>query len=188
VEQWADLDDDVEGELVDGALEEEETPSILHEEIVAWLLMTLRLWVASRGGAAFGSELKLALGPRRGRKADVSMYLPGQPLPGRGGAATRRPPSIVVEVFSPRPRDMRRDVIDKKKDYAAFGVRYYWLVDPQARTFEVLELGSDGRYTVALSAADGAQPIPGCEGLVANLDDLWAAVDRLPETEPGEDA
>jgi Uma2 family endonuclease len=187
VKQWADLDEDVEGELVDGELVEEEMPSVLHEAIAAWLLRMLSLWVHPRGGFAFGAELKLVVSKRRGRKADVSAYLPGQPLPGRSAGATRRPPSIVVEVVSQRPRDVRRDVIDKKKEYAVFGVPYYWLVDPQVRTFEVLELGPDGRYTVALSAAEGAQPIPGCEGLVVDLDDLWSTADRLPEAEPDEE-
>jgi Uma2 family endonuclease len=162
-------------------------PSALHEAIGAWLLGALRFWVHPRGGVAFGAELKLAVGKRRGRKADTSAYLPGRPLPGRSAGATRRAPSIVVEVVSTRPRDVRRDVVDKKKDYAAFGVPYYWLVDPHARTFEVLELGADGRYTVALSAADGAQVVPGCEGLVLDLDDLWATGDRLPQVEPEEE-
>lgn len=187
LEQWADLDEDVDGELVDGALVEEETPSALHEAIAACLLMLLRVWVAPRGGVAFGAELKLAVSKRRGRKADASAYLPGRPLPGRNAGATRRPPSVVVEVVSPRPRDVRRDVVDKKKEYAVFGVTYYWLVDPQARTFEVLELGSDGRYTVALSAADGAHAIPDCDGLVIDLDEVWAAGDKLPEAEPEEE-
>jgi Uma2 family endonuclease len=187
LEQWADLDENVEGELVDGELVEEETPSVLHEAIAMWLSRMLGGWVHARGGFAFGAELKLAVSKRRGRKADVSAYLPGRPLPGRTVGATRRAPSIVVEIVSPRPRDVRRDVVDKKKEYAAFGVPYYWLVDPQARTFEVLELGADGRYTVALSAADGSHAIPGCEGLVLDLDDLWASGDRLPEAEPEEE-
>lgn len=186
VKEWADLDEDVDGELVDGELVEEESPSAHHEAIAGWLLSVLCPWAHSRGGVAFGSELKLALGARRGRKCDVSAYLPDRPLPGRNLGATRRPPTLVIEVVSPRPRDVRRDVVDKKKDYAAFRVPYYWLVDPQARTLEVLELGADGRYTVALSAAEGAHAVPGCEGLVVDLDELWAAGDRLPEGEPEE--
>ncbi|MFO0761348.1 MAG: Uma2 family endonuclease [Byssovorax sp.] len=187
VAQWAALDEDIEGELVDGALVEEERSSALHALISGWLFGALRLWVHPRGGIAFGAELKLAVSAARGRKADVSAYLPGRPFPGRSAGATRRAPSIVVEVVSPRPRDVRRDVVEKKKEYAAFRVPYYWLVDPQARTFEVLELGADGRYTVALSAAEGAHMIPGCEGLMIDLDELWAAGDRLPEREPDEE-
>jgi hypothetical protein len=41
LEEWADLDEDVDGELVDGVLQEEETPSFLHEIIVTWLIAAL---------------------------------------------------------------------------------------------------------------------------------------------------
>ncbi len=47
----------------------------------------------------------------------------------------------------------------------------------------MLELGADGRYTVALTAAEGSHPIPGCEGLTVDLDELWTVGDRLPELE-----
>lgn len=120
---------------------------------------------------------------RRGRKPDVSVYLPDRALPGRSKSATRRAPSIVIEVLSPRPRDVRRDVVDKKGDYAAFGVSYYWLVDPEAHTIAIFELGADGRYTVALSAAEGTHAIPGCAGLSLDLNALWASGDTLPDDE-----
>jgi Uma2 family endonuclease len=136
-----------------------------------------------RRGWAFGSELKLEVSRGRGRKADVSAYLEGRALPGRDRGATSRPPSIVVEVLSSAPRDVRRDVVDKKREYAAFGVQAYWLVDPRARTLEVLELAPDGRYVVALSAADGIQIIPGCDGLALDLDALWARGEGLPDDE-----
>jgi hypothetical protein len=42
------------------------------------------------------------------------------------------------------------------------------------------ELGPDGRYVRACSATEGAvQHVPGCDGLVVDLDALWAEVDRL---------
>lgn len=114
------------------------------------------------------------------------MYLPHVPLPGRRAGATRRPPSIVVEVLSPRPRDVRRDTVDKLRDHAAFGVSYYWLVDPLARTLEVRQLDPAGRHVTLLSAAEGAHPAPGCEGLTLDLDALWADIDRLPDEDEGD--
>lgn len=185
LDEWADLDEDAEGELVDGRLEEEEMPTWLHEAIVRWLVRTLDCWAAPLGGQVFGSEAKLRVSAHRGRKPDACMSLSGRPLPARNGSSTSRPPSVVIEVLSPRPRDIRRDIVDKKRDYAAFGVPFYWIVDPQAYTFEVYELAVDGRYVVALSAAEGAHPIPGCAGLTLGLDALWATADALPAGDEG---
>ena len=80
---WAALPEDDEGELVDGQLVEEEVSELNHESIVAWLLVVLWSWAVPRGGFVFGSEIKLAVRPRRGRKPDLSVYLPGGPIPRR---------------------------------------------------------------------------------------------------------
>jgi Uma2 family endonuclease len=184
--EWLDLPEDEPGELVDGRLEEEEVPDFVHEALVALLVHLFGGWVFPRGGMVGGSEVKLVLGERQGRKPDLVVYLPASPLPpGRG--PVRVPPDIAVEVVSPRPRDIRRDRVDKLTDYAAFGIRFYWLLDPELRALEILELGADGRYVHALGATAGAlAAIPGCEGLIVDLDALWAAVDRLtgPPAEP----
>ncbi len=176
--EWAALSEDEEGELVDGRLVEEEVPEANHESIVAWLLVLMWGWVVPRGGFVFGSDLKLAVRPRRGRKPDLSVYLPGGPIPRRRGVV-REPPSIIVEVISASPRDVRRDRIEKPDEYAALGVRFYWLVDPAARTLEIFELGTDGRYARAVGASEGAIDVPGCPELRLDLDALWAEVDRL---------
>jgi Uma2 family endonuclease len=185
LEEWAALAEDEAGELVDGLLVEEEVPETAHESIVAWLLVTLWSWAVPRGGFVFGSDLKLAVRPRRGRKPDLSVFLPGAPAPKRG-TLVRIPPGIVVEVISSSPRDARRDRIEKPDEYAAFGVRFYWLVDPTARSLEIFELGTDGRYIRARAAVAGAVEVPGCADLSLDLDALWREVDRLgPEDEPG---
>jgi Uma2 family endonuclease len=176
LEEWADLDDDVEGELVDGALEEEEIPSFLHEIVVSWLNAVLRRWVRRRGGQVAGSETKLAVGARRGRKPDLSVYLQGR-LPGVDDALVRVTPHLVIEVASPRPRDARRDRVDKLRDYARAGIRYYWIMDPRLRSLEIFELTDRGPYALAVTANEGRVRVPGCAGLVVDLDALWKEVD-----------
>ncbi|MBX3272154.1 MAG: Uma2 family endonuclease [Sandaracinaceae bacterium] len=183
LDDWAALDEDVAGELVDGRLEEEELPTWTHELVVSWLIGLLRGWVVPRGGFALGSETKLAISPGRGRKPDVVVFFGGRALPPRRASIGSVPPDLVVEVVTARPRDARRDRVEKKPDYARLGVGQYWLLDPEARTLEVLALGADARFVEVLAAAEGAHAVPGCEGLVVDLDDLWAELDRWPDDE-----
>jgi Uma2 family endonuclease len=185
LEEWADLPEDDEGELVDGILVEEEMGGLAHESVVGWIIEVLRVWIAGRGGRVAASELKIAVTATRGRKPDVVAWLPGHgPLPRRG--LIRRPPDLLVEVLSSRPRDHRRDRVEKAAEYAAFGVRWYWLVDPDACTVEILERGTDGRYVQALVAGGGRiENVPGCDGLVLDLDALWAELEGLVD-EPDE--
>ena len=84
-----------------------------------------------------------------------------------------------MEVISSSARDVRRDRIEKMEDYAAFGVRFYWLIDTDDRTFEIFELQAGGRYLRVLGASEGAVDAPGCEGLRLDLDALWAEIERL---------
>jgi Uma2 family endonuclease len=86
------------------------------------------------------------------------------------------PCDIAVEVITPTPRDTRRDRIDKAHEYARFGVRWYWLVDPAMGTLEIFELGTRGRYELAAAASAGRVRVPGCRGLVLDLDALWRKV------------
>ncbi len=183
LEEWADLPEDEPGELVDGILVEEEMGGFSHEIVVAWVIGTLRSWLGARGGVVAASGLKLAVSATHGRMADVAAWLPGhRPLPRT--ALVRKPPDLLVEVLSSRPRDHRRDRIEKATEYAAFGVRWYWLLDPDAGTLEILERGADGRYVRALAATDGRiAVVPGCDALVLDLDDLWAQLAGLVDDE-----
>jgi Uma2 family endonuclease len=176
LDEWADLPEDEAGELVDGVLIEEEDVGALHESIVIWLGAVLRAWLGARG-RILASDAKFAVSDRRGRKPDLTVYFTRRKLPAH--AVIRTAPDVAIEIISPRPEDRRRDRFEKLSEYAAFGVRYYWLVDPEVRTLEVLERDARGAYTIVLSAADGQVAIPGCEGLVIDLDALWAEIDDL---------
>ncbi len=177
LEEWASLPEDEPGELIDGELAEEEVADWDHEDVVAWVMLLLGTWVMAHGGRIYGSDGKYAVRPGRGRKADVSAFFAGTPLPPPRGPSTT-PPDIIVEVISSDPRDARRDRIDKAQEYAAFGARFYWLIDPDDRTFEIFELQAGAHYLRVRAASEGAIDVPGCEGLRLDLDALWAYVDR----------
>ncbi len=176
--EWGELPDDVAGEWVDGVLEEEELTTEVHDGIAGLLFAVLFGYFRPRGGFVFLPDRKYAVSRGRGRKPDVSVFFPGRKgLTGRA-RLTPVPPDIAVEVITPTPRDQRRDRVDKRRDYARFGVRWYWLVDPSARTVEILELGPKG-YTHVADGDSGRLRVPGCRGLVIDLDDLWREAERL---------
>jgi Uma2 family endonuclease len=55
---------------------------------------------------------------------------------------TQGPPDLVIEILSPGTR--KRDERIKRDRYALFGVREYWIVDPELETIKVMKLGADG--------------------------------------------
>lgn len=178
LESWGALPEDQPGELVDGRLQEEEVPTRIHEAALMWLLFALRAWGRPRGAKVYGSELKLAITDRRGRKPDGSVFLKGTPRSDARAPVQLLPPDVAIEIVSASPRDARRDRIEKPDDYAHAGVRFYWIVDPELRSFEVWERGADGRHTRALSATGGRVEPPGLDELVLDLDDLWSELDE----------
>lgn len=178
-EQWITLDEEVGGELVDGVLVEEEMTDWQHDAVLMWLAWALGGWLHQHGGHIAGSEAKYLLRPGRGRKPDLSIFLPeSRPPPRRG--AVRRAADVMIEIVTPTPRDERRDRIEKMDEYAAFGVRWYWIVDPELRLFEIYELLESGTYARVRGAAEGRLgDVPGFPGLELDLDAMWARVDAL---------
>jgi Uma2 family endonuclease len=177
IDDWAALDEDDSRELVDGALEEAEVPSVLHEIIVTWLQLLLGPYFRGRGGTTLGA-VKLAIQPRRGRIPDLACYHAGKPLPLEGVVTV--PPDVVIEVVSSRPEDERRDRIAKPQDYAELGALHYWIVDPWLRSVEVFELDDRKRYVRVLATTGGVvDPVPGLPDLKLDVDAMWAEIERV---------
>lgn len=89
-------------------------------------------------------------------------------------------PDWVAEVVSPRTQ--KYDRTDKLRIYARERVSWAWLVDPLARTLEVMAQGADGRWVLRNAFRDDArvraEPFDAIE---LDLAVLWADV-VIPET------
>ena len=73
------------------------------------------------------------------------------------------PPDLAVEVVSPGSR--RFDSQTKKEDYERFGLREYWLVDPERRSMTFYRRDDQGRFVEALIDGDvfRSEAVPGFE-------------------------
>ncbi|HEY4592218.1 MAG TPA: Uma2 family endonuclease, partial [Thermoanaerobaculia bacterium] len=72
-------------------------PNYVHEILVILLGSLLRGWFVPRGGFVGGSNTKLAVGPKKGRKPDLTVYFAGTPLPPSSGVI-KESPDIAIEI------------------------------------------------------------------------------------------
>lgn len=124
-------------ELWDGELIMSPAPSFFHQEIVVRFYKLLEAWVEHhRLGKTALAPLDMVLAPRRSVQPDV-IFIAKERL-GIIGERVEGAADLVAEVLSPGTR--RRDRLDKRDLYEQHGVKEYWLIDPEARTVEVLFL------------------------------------------------
>lgn len=143
-------------EFTDGFLEILPMPTDYHLAIVQLLLYAFDAFVKPLGGKVRIAPLRLRIGKGRFREPDLLLLL---------SASDRRRQDrfwtgadLVAEVVSPDKPE--RDLVAKRRDYAAAGVAEYWIINPANETVLVLvlnknryrRLGNSGRGSVARSA------------------------------------
>src|SRR6266436_4468148 len=138
-------------ELWDGELIISPAPSFNHQEIALSLYRRLHDWVSKRSlGKVIAAPIDMVLSPRRVTRPDVAFI--AQDRLGIIRKAIHGPVDLAVEVISLGGRN--RDRIEKRDLYEQYGLKEYWIIDPEAQTVEVLYL-EEGRYRLHMrSTAD----------------------------------
>ena len=80
-------------------------------------------------------------------------------------------PDLVVEIIS--PGSVRQDRVDKKVLYEKFGVREYWIIDPNNRAVEIYILQNDQFAAHQLLEAEGKITSTILVGLDFDVKDLF---------------
>jgi Uma2 family endonuclease len=176
---WSDfieLDEDDPRELLDGHLVEIEVPTLMHEAIVADLIVVLGSWARERkAGLVVASGYKVRIGERRGAMPDLQFFRTGNVPVDQQKGLERGHPDLAIEVISPTSRS--KDSVRKLYDYAAIGAPEYWLVDPEARTLTRMVL-REGAYSIVEAVEGDAVFRPeGFEDLEIDLGRLWGAAE-----------
>ncbi len=141
-------DDDRRYELIDGSLVVTPAPGTTHQLVVAAICRLL--WGARRAGTVvLPAPVDFVPHPTTSLNPDVVVVEEGE----MGEPRLTRTPLLVVEVLSPSSR--RHDLGSKRLAYAAAGVPFYWLVDPEPPvTLTVLRLVGDDYESVSEAEGD----------------------------------
>lgn len=164
------LPEDKRYELIDGELYMAPAPSIRHQTILRSLESLIWPFVRdNRLGQVYFAPVDVILSDEDVVQPDLLFVAQS-----RRGIISERgcegPPDLVVEVLSPSTQGRDREL--KRKVYARYGVREYWLVDPEAGTIQVMGLeaedfGSRGVYGQGTEVR--SQVIPGLTLLVSQV-------------------
>lgn len=171
--QFLDLGEDPPGirlELVDGEIELSPSPLPRHSKIILRLSRMLMDHADLHGGGEVFSDIDVVFDQHNVRRPDLFWFGPERgPIP--DDRAIDQAPDLAVEVVSPSSVEIDRDV--KFKLYLNHGVKFYWIVDPAQRSFEVFDLRRGNGQRVIEAGHDVEVTPPPVHGLVIPLATLW---------------
>jgi Uma2 family endonuclease len=167
-------DDGQRYEIIEGELYEKTSPFWAHAAVIASLITMLIPLVTRLSGRWFTAPLDVFFQGANPVQPDILVLLPDW-----SGSLTRRgiegAPDLLVEVLSPSNRG--HDLLTKRALYARAGVREYWLVDPEARTLEILTLDRDAFHLAVAASGDETPVSPLLGPLPITVAELFAGID-----------
>lgn len=158
-------------EILGGDLYVTPAPSPLHQRAVVNLIVVLEAYLSRHpSGKLYTSPIDVVLSDIDVVQPDLAFVTTAR-LHIVTSTAIQGPPDLVVEVLSPSTSGVDRG--RKMQTYARFGVREYWIADPDSRSIEVFGL-QGGAYRSL--PPPGIRPELGSElfpDLTFDLQSLW---------------
>ncbi len=161
-------------EIIEGALYVLPSVGWAHASVVMNLITMLIPLADNLGGQWLTAPLDVFIPGGDPVQPDLLLMLPD----GAARAAMRGvegPPDLVIEVVTPTNRV--HDILTKRALYGRAGVREYWIVDPEARTIEILTLDRDALHLIAATSGTETSVSPLFGSLPIAADDLFAGID-----------
>jgi len=128
-------------EVLDGELYVSPSPWTRHHAVSRNLTFLLHVHVSDRSlGEVYHAPIDVIFSPTMVAVPDIVFVAAG-----RKSIITERAiegaPDVIVEILS--PWTVRQDRVVKASLYARHGVRHYWIIDPEACSFETFVLAGE---------------------------------------------
>ena len=139
------LPEDKHYELIEGELIMVPSPGFKHQEILLTLAQVLSKFVKENNlGKIIIAPFDVVLASTDVVQPDI-LFVSRERFSIITEENIQGSPDLVVEILSSNPE---KDTVIKRKLYAKFGVREYWIVDPAIKNIEVMELEEKGFRTL----------------------------------------
>jgi Uma2 family endonuclease len=165
-------DEDTWAEWVAGEVVMVSPASVEHQDVGSLLEKVLGIYVESRGlGKLMRAPflMRLAEVPS-GREPDL-LFITMSRLNLIQKNYLDGPADLVIEIVS--PESIGRDRGEKFVEYERAGIREYWLIDPDRKSAEFYQLGSEGRFRTVIPTTDGTYHSKIVEGFWLKIEWLW---------------
>ncbi len=158
-------------ELIDGEKFMPPSPGAAHQKIDMRLGSRLYSFVDDRDlGEVYSAPFDVVLSDVDVVQPDL-LFVSRERLHIVTAANVRGAPDLVVEIRSPSTAN--RDWTVKRDLYAKYGVKEYWVVDPDERQVWVMALGNEGFDEVGSYGAGDVLTSPTLAGLSIDLNDIF---------------
>jgi Uma2 family endonuclease len=130
-------DDGNRYEVIEGVLYVSRAPGLTHQRVLGSLLKGFVFYLDQNPIGEIIATPGVILSNFDGVIPDLVFISHERRSEIASGERVTGAPEIVIEIVSPGAENERRDRIVKRQLYAAYGVKEYWVVNPQSRTIEV---------------------------------------------------
>ena len=169
-QDYRNAPEDKRYELLDGELVVPPSPNMFHQRISIKMSSRLEYFVADEGiGSVFEAPCDVVLSDTDVVQPDI-LFISNERAHVITEDNVQGAPDLVIEILSPSTTE--RDRTFKRALYARHGVKELWLVDPAARTVEVLTLGEHGFELEASYGQGRVLTSPLLEGFRLNLEEV----------------
>lgn len=166
------LSEDQRYEVIEGELLMTPAPNVRHQRISRRLNHRLTTFVETGGyGEVLYAPTDVILSTENVVQPDLLFVSKERLTILDPDGAVNGAPDLVVEILSPSTAS--RDRIAKYRLYSKYGVREYWVVDPEARTVEVLVQGSGGLQNWRLFSEGSAVTSPLLPGISVPVAEIF---------------
>ena len=167
--EYLNLDSNHLVEFSDGKVEVLPMPTSLHQRILLWLFRQMIEFVESGDlGEVLFAALPIRIAPRTYREPDI-IFLANEHADWDEEQCLSGA-DLVIEIVSPSSK--KRDLVQKRAEYARAKIPEYWIVNPEDGTVRVLNLKSRSYEERTFVAGEHASSRV-LDGFQVAVDDLF---------------